>query len=107
MASAPFARSSWRSKAAASGARFRGARATENLLGVRLRAGNEGEVAFFEDPAVMQFVAGGDPGQCAHRHFVLVGHASAQPSLAIETTEERKGGVSHVAELGGEIGKAA
>src|SRR2546426_12052485 len=107
MASAPFARSSWRSKAAASGARFRGARTIESRLGVSLRAGDEREVAFFEDPAVMQFVAGGDPGQRANRHLILVGHASAQPSLAIESAKERKGRVAHMAELGGEIGKAA
>src|SRR3989442_11073111 len=107
MASAPFARSSWRSKAAADGARFRGARATENLLGVRLRAGNEGEVAFFEDLAVMQLVAGNDPCKCAHRHFILFRHPTPQPSLAIETAKQPTGRVAHVAELGGEIGKAA
>src|SRR5438034_10922961 len=101
MDSAPFARSSWLSRAAASGARLRGARTAENLLEVRLRAGDEREVAFFEDPAVMQFVAGVDPRQCANRHLVLVGHASAQPILAIDAAKERKRRAAHVAQLGG------
>src|SRR5436309_15928484 len=107
MASAPFARSSWLSRAAASAARFRGARTAENLLEVRLRAGDEREVAFREDPAAMQFVAGGDPGQGANRHLVLGGHASAPPSLAIQPAEERKGRAAHAAGLGGARGQAA
>jgi hypothetical protein len=49
-----------------------------------LRAGNRGQIFFFQNAPVMQFVSRCDVGQRAHRDFVFVGDAAALPGIAVQ-----------------------
>jgi hypothetical protein len=72
-----------------------------------LRAGNGGEIALLENAPVMQFVSGDSEGQRAHRHFVLVGDAAAEPGVSREPAQQSDTGAAHVRELLRQIGEPA
>jgi hypothetical protein len=57
----------------------RGANSERNLC-----PRNRGEILFFQDAPVMQFVSGGDVCKCAHGDFVFVGDAAALPGIAVQ-----------------------
>src|SRR6266403_131779 len=72
-----------------------------------LRAGNGGEIALLENAPVMQFVSGDNEGQRAHRHFVLVGDAAAEPGVSSEPAQQSDTSAAHVRELLRQIGERA
>jgi hypothetical protein len=43
-----------------------------------------GKVFLFQNPAVMQFMAGNDVGNCADRDFALVGDAATRPGRFVK-----------------------
>ena len=49
-----------------------------------------GEIFFFENAAVVEFVPGGDVSQGADADFVVVGDAAAHPGLLVEIAKERQ-----------------
>jgi hypothetical protein len=43
-----------------------------------------GKVFLFQNPAVMQFMAGNDVGKCTDRDFILVGDAATRPGRFVK-----------------------
>ena len=62
-------------------ATHRSQRARNGLSAVR------GKVFLFQNPAVVQFMAGNDVGKRADRDFILVGKASTRPGRFVKIRE--------------------
>jgi len=50
------------------------------------------EILFFQDAAVVEFVAGGDIAESADGYFLLVGDAAAGPGLLVEIPQQGQRG---------------
>src|SRR5437764_13061032 len=50
------------------------------------------EILFFQDAAMMEFVASGDIGESADGYFLLVGDAAAGPGLLVEVPQQGQRG---------------
>src|SRR5256885_1436529 len=57
------------------------------------------KVVFFENAAVMQFVAGHDESDGTHRDLVFVGYASTRPRFLWKRPEKRDARDAHVSEF--------
>src|ERR1700752_915850 len=53
-----------------------------------------GEIFFFENAAVVEFVAGGDVGEGADADFVVVGDAATHPGVLVEIAKECQRGAA-------------
>src|SRR5216684_8921049 len=54
-----------------------------------------GKVLLFQNPAVMQFMAGKDVGKGADRDFILVGHAATRPGRLVKIPQQRHSRPAH------------
>src|SRR5260370_26938972 len=56
---------------------------------------------------MMQFVPGDDEGQRAHRHFILISDAAAEPGVSCEAAQQSDACAAHVREFLRQFGEVA